>query len=170
MLTVKITDQSVLQALQSMQKKAANLGPAMREIGEDLTTSTKARFSTATAPDGTPWAANSATTMAMYLGLFKGSYKKDGTLSKKGEKRSAGKKPLTGESKSLGTTINYQVITGPNVSAVRIGSPMVYAAMQQFGGESKGFIKSTIPARPFLGLSDDDSTTVLDVLTTYLQP
>lgn len=168
MFSIKVNDKEVLDALDKLFKRCQNLQPVMREIGEDITESTKQRFVTATAPDGTPWAPNSTeTTIPHYLGAFGGSHKKDGTLSKRGEARSAAKKPLTGETRALKTTINYQL---EGTSGVRIGSPMIYAAMQQLGGTKAQFphLWADIPARPFLGISDADKTNILDIVESYL--
>lgn len=169
MITIQVDDKKVQDILGELSRRCKNLQPAMREIGEDIAQSTKRRFATATSPEGTPWAPNSTvTTIPMYLGAFGGSYKKDGTLSKRGEARSASKLPLTGETKALKTTINYQL---DGSSGVRIGSPMVYAAMQQFGGVTspRSMIPGKIiPARPFLGLSEDDKTNILDIVGSYL--
>ncbi len=167
MITIQVNDRQVLDLLAELSRKCANLKPAMKEIGEDLMASTKARFATARAPDGTPWEANSPVTIDRYLGVFSGSYKKDGSLSKRGTARTAAKKPLTGETKALQTTINYQL---DGNSSVRIGSPMVYAAMQQFGGTKAQWLHlwGDIPARPFLGASDADKTNILDIIGSYL--
>lgn len=169
MITVQVDDKQVLDMLGELSRRCNNLQPAMQEIGEDIVASTKRRFATATAPDGTPWAPNSTqTTIPFYLGAFGGSHKKDGTLSKAGEKRSAAKKPLTGDSKRLGTTINYQL---DGTSGMRIGSPAEYAAMQQFGGVTSPnsmIPGKIIPARPFLGISEADKINILDIVGSYL--
>lgn len=127
---------------------------------------TKRRFESATGPDGKAWAANSPVTIERYLGMFKSSFKKDGSLSKKGTARTAGKKPLTGETGVLKTTINYQV----DAQGVSWGSPMVYAAMQQFGGTKAKFphLWGDIPARPYLGVSASDQTLIMDILSDYM--
>lgn len=168
MITIHVDDKQVLDMLGELSRRCTNLQPAMKEIGEDIAASTKRRFADAVAPDGTPWAPNSTeTTIPFYLGAFGGSHKKDGTLSKRGEARSAAKKPLTGETKSLRNTINYQL---NGTSSVSIGSPMVYAAMQQFGGTKAEFphLWADIPARPFLGLSEADTSNILDIVGSYL--
>jgi len=167
MITIQVNDRQVLDRLNELARKCSNLKPAMKEIGEDLMASTKARFAAARAPDGTPWEANSPVTIDRYLGVFSGSYKKDGALSKSGAARTAAKKPLTGETKALQTTINYQL---DGNSSVRIGSPMVYAAMQQFGGTKAQWphLWGDIPARPFLGVSDADKANILDIIGSYL--
>lgn len=169
MITITIDDKQVLDTLGELSQRLVNLQPALREIGVELVDSTKRRFATATSPDGTPWAPNSPrSTIPLYLGAFGGSYKKDGTLSKSGAARSAAKTPLTGETKALRTTINYQLAGG---NSVRIGSPMVYAAMQQFGGTTSPnsmIPGKSIPARPFLGVSTQDKATILDIVGGYL--
>ncbi|MCK9987404.1 MAG: hypothetical protein AzoDbin1_03876 [Azoarcus sp.] len=167
MITININDRPILDALQELVERNRDLRPVLRAIGEDIAESTRRRFVTSTAPDGTPWAPNSQVTMDRYLGVFRGSYKKDGSLSKKGAARKGNKKPLIGESKDLSTTIAYQ-LEGTN--AVAIGSNKPYAAMQQFGGAKAQWphLWGDIPARPFLGLSDGDHRTILDTVTSYL--
>lgn len=169
MITVHVEDKQVLEMLGELSARLKNMQPAMKEIGEDIVVSTKRRFADAAGPDGTPWAPNSTqTTIPFYLGAFGGSHKKDGSLSKAGAARSAAKKPLTGATKALRTTIDYQV---DGTSGVRIGSPMVYAAMQQFGGitSPRSMIPGkVIPARPFLGISEADRTNILDIVGSYL--
>ena len=157
----------MLDTLNQFVSKAKNLHPAFAEIGEDLVDSTKRRFATVTSPDGKAWAANSPVTAARYLGNYSGSFKKDGSLSKAGTARSASEKPLTGETKSLQRTINYQLI---GATGVTVGSRVVYAAMQQFGGTKSQFphLWGDISARPFLGISTADKQNSLDIIGSYL--
>jgi phage virion morphogenesis protein len=173
MITVDIDDREVLDTLQRLIDRAGNPAPALKQIGEQLAESTKLRFRDGEAPDGTPWALNSDVTTLGYLGVFKGSHKKDGSLSRKGATRAAGKKPLIGETKSLSTTITRQV----SGNEVAIGSPMEYASTHQFGARQGQIGRNRrggpipwgdIPARPFLGLSESDRTMVLDVINDYL--
>jgi len=182
MITIQVNDRQVLDLLAELARKCSNLQPAMEEIGVDLMASTKARFSSTISPDGIKWAANSQVTIDRFMGLHKKNFrtdgslvpnknfKKDGSLTKRGESRvaeGAAKKPLTGETEKLGHTINYQL---DGNSSVRIGSPMVYAAMQQFGGTKAQWphLWGDIPARPFLGVSDADKTNILDIIGSYL--
>jgi len=162
---IELTNRSGLDYLQGILERGKNLRPVLAEIGEDMAESTKRRFSTTKAPDCTAWAPNSATTLARYSDLF--ARKKDGSLTKKAQAKIAGKKPLTGETRALATTINYQ-LQGDN--QVGIGSPMVYAAMQQFGGKKSEFphLWGNIPARPFLGASEADKTNIADLVRSYM--
>lgn len=58
-------------------------------------------------------------------------------------------------------------------TTVRVGSNMIYAAIHQFGGKAGRGRKVTIPARPYMGLSDQDrddiEMLVLDTLEGRLQ-
>lgn len=173
MITFEISDQKVRQALSSLVESAENPRPLFEQIGELLVDSTKQRFVTSTAPDGSRWAENSDTTLLGYINQYKGSRRKDGGLTQKGAKRLGGKKPLIGETGSLATMIVYQV-TG---SVLIVGSPMEYAGAQQFGMK-KGYAGATkrgspipwgdIPAREFLGLSDRDEIMILELSSDFL--
>ena len=182
MITIQVNDRQVLDRLGELARKCSNLKPAMKEIGEDLVASTKARFASTTSPDGTPWVANSQVTIDRFMGLHTKNYKtdgslvpnknfkKDGSLSKSGEAcvaAGAAKKPLTGKTQTLGHTINYQL---DGNSSVRIGSPLPYAAMQQFGGTKAQWphLWGAIPARPFLGVSAADKADILEIVGSYL--
>lgn len=162
---IELTNRSGLDYLQGMLDRAKDFRPVLAEIGEDMAESTKRRFSTAKAPDGTPWTQNSATTIARYGDLF--ARKRDGTHAKKTQAKIAGKKPLTGETRALATTINYQVQGG---NTVGIGSPMVYAAMMNFGGKKSDFphLWGDIPGRKFLGASEADKTNIADLVRSYM--
>ena len=165
MIAVKFNDRQVLDTLNRLSTRVKNLRPAFSEIGEDMVEITKRRFDTATGPDGKAWAANSPVTIDRYLGSFAKSFKKDGTLSKKGAARATNKKPLTGKTGTLKSTISYQA----SAKGVVWGSPKVYAAIQQFGGAKSEFpnLWGDIPARPYLGVSAADNTLILDILKEY---
>jgi phage gpG-like protein len=166
-ITVNYLDKQVQDRLSEIIGRAKNMRPAFLEIGEDLVDTTKRRFASATSPDGAPWAQNSPVTVARFLGQTAGNLKKDGTLSKKGALRSGSKKPLTGETRTLASTINYQLKGSDGVS---IGSNKDQAAMMQFGGTKSQFphLWGDIPARPYLGISPADKTNILDIVGSYL--
>lgn len=160
--------------LTRLERAGLNPRPVLLAIGERLAESTTERFQTGRAPDGTRWAPNAMSTLQNYLSRFSGSYNRDGRLSSRGAGRVMGKRPLIGESRSLSTTINYRA-AGSN--AVEIGSPMEYAAVQQFGAK-KGSFGATrrgapipwgdIPARPFLGVSNEDWGEIEQIVDDYL--
>lgn len=167
MIEVKVDNKNVLAALERLSKATANPRPALKKIGERLVLSTKQRFETSTAPDGKKWQANSDATLRM--GLHGGNhFKKNGSLKKSGASYLANKKPLIGKTHKLASGIDYSL----EGNHLRIGSPMKYAAMQQFGGitSPRSMIPGKhIPARPFLGISDSDETMILTTVNDYLR-
>ena len=151
MITVEIKDAEVLAMLNRLAKRGSNPRPALLAIGEELADSTLKRFETSTGPDGSRWAPNSPVTL----------------LRKRGDK------PLIGAGKALSTQIHYRVAA----DAVYIGSPMIYAAVQQFGARKGAFGTSRrggplpwgdIPARPFLGISADDRKTIDAIIRDHM--
>ncbi|MCL7420843.1 MAG: phage virion morphogenesis protein [Methylobacter sp.] len=145
MIEIEFNDRDVLTALQNLQHTSGNLRPALAEIGEALTESTKQRFSAQAGPNGQRWPANSQV-----------------TIERKGRDQ-----PLIGETGSLMDAIHYNLIGD---DTLEIGSPMEYAAMQQFGGTKGEFphLWGNIPERPFLGVSENDKNEILSIISHYL--
>lgn len=147
MINVAVDDRAILAALRQLQNHAANLRPALREIGETLKESTQKRFVNTTGPDGATWAANSEVT----------------------SERKASRSGITlTDGGTLGGTINSKVVGN---DTVMIYSPMPYAAMMQNGGTQAEFphLWGDIPARPFLGISPNDESEILSMLRSYLE-
>lgn len=155
MIKIDLDDRSVLNALNGLLRAGADLQPALQDIGEYLVVATRDRFRDGVAPDGAPWAPNSPVTTA-----------------RRG-KGAAGKRPLIGETRQLSTRIVSRV----TAHTVEVGSPLEYAAVHQFGAGKGQFGRSKrgpipwgdIPARPFLGLSEEDRREVLDILQEHLE-
>jgi phage virion morphogenesis protein len=168
MLDIELDDAQFRAAWQQLHRHCADLGPVLKDIGEDLVESTKQRFADSKGPDGSVWPANSSVTIARMVHSVKGTKTKDGFLSKKGEQRWDSKKPLIGESRRLSEEIHYQL----HGNTLEIGSNMEYAAMQQFGGKKSKFphLWGDIPARPFLGLSAADKAGIVEMVSRYLEP
>ena len=130
--------------------------PLLAELGEYGLRSTRARFKTQTAPDGTAWAA------------LQPWYQK--------EKRRNKNRILTLNGYLRGQ-MTWQLVGD---RTVEIGSNLPYAAVHQFGSDRpqnlerlrhKEFIPraTTIPARPYLGLSDEDRSEIVGRTLEWLQ-
>lgn len=146
-MIIEFDDREVLDGLARVLERTGNLRPLLTGIGELMMLSTKQRFVSTTAPDGSPWLLNSVLSTLLYK---------------------EGDRPLTGETGLLHSTIDYDVVSA---TAVEIGSPMQdYAAMQQFGGTRAEFpnLWGDIPARPFLGMSEADKAEILRLVDNYL--
>ena len=135
---------AVVSGLDGMLLRSGNLRPLLLEIGEDLTHSTKNRFITTTAPDGSQWKENSDVTLAH----------KSGTT------------PLT-DGGFLADSIEPVMIGN---DTVQVAPDKEYAAMMQFGGTKAQFpdLWGDIPARPYIGFSAEDEQTILASVVNYL--
>lgn len=147
MIQVQLDNREILIALEQLLQSSSDLRPAFQDIGEYLVVSTRERFERSEAPDGTPWASNSAVTLA----------------------RKRGSKPGIGETRQLSTRIYAQ----PNRDGVAVGSPMEQAGTFHFGAKRRSFTGGktpwgNIPARPFIGLSDEDEKQVLDIIQEHI--
>ena len=165
-LSFNLENQPILARLAEIRQKFDDLSPAMAAIGESLSESTKSRFSSSTAPDGSKWKANAPATVLAMLKKIGGAYsRKTGKLTAKGSLVLTGKRPLVATG-ILQDTISYQVMANRN--GVEIGTNRFSgewsggAAVHQFGSKNKH-----IPARPFLGISSDDEKEVLDILFRF---
>lgn len=161
MITIELKDEEVLSGLEAL---LADLTPVMNEIGEFLVKSTKARFKAGVAPDGTAWAARSPATLAIY----------------KRKNMRYGPKPLHKSGEMSG-----QIFHSYGRDSVQVGSSARQAAVMQFGavkGSTGAYFYTTktgrqvdgaspwgtIPARPFLGLSESDRTGVIEIVGDWL--
>lgn len=136
-------DAEVIAALHRLYDRVGNIRPALAEIGEAMTESTKRRFGSATGPDGVLWQTNSEVTLA--------------------HKR--GSRPLT-DYGDLADSITSQ----SDGFAMEIGSNLDQAAMMQFGGTKAEFphLWGDIPARPYLGISGQDKVAILEIIDRHL--
>ena len=144
MITIEINDAAVNAALDATTRVLTDMTPLMQEIGEVLVVSTKRRFGQGVAPDGSKWAPKAPVTLA----------------------KSTDSRPLFGPSGMLSSQIFYEA----SADNVLVGSNRVYAAMMQFGGTKAKFahLWGDIPARPFLGISDEDRDAVRDIVMETL--
>lgn len=144
MIEIKINDAEISAALGQAMATLGDLTMEMEAIGEILLNSTKQRFRSGEDPDGIAWAANSPVTLA----------RKKGTL------------PLIGETGQLAQEFSVEATT----MGVEIGTNKVQAAMMQFGGTKAKYpnLWGDIPARPFLGVSDEDRQNILDTISDAL--
>lgn len=154
-IDIQVDDAELRAELKRLAAKLNDLKPFFNDVGETLLNSTRERFKTQTDPFGRKWKDYAPLSLAYRarkpqhkdLILTLNGYLR-GTLTKKADQDS-----------------------------LRIGTPMVYGAVHQFGAKRGAFGRTRfgvpipwgdIPARPFLGLSEDDRADLLDALNEYL--
>lgn len=169
---IEVQDKAVDAALAQLQAKLGDMSPVMAALGEDMAERIKVRFGNATAPDGTRWKSNTQATLIKYLQKKGGFSKKTGRIVAKGQQLAIAKKPLQGESGDLGR----QIYSESSADHLLVGSTMIYAAMQHFGGKKSEFPKlwGDIPARPFFPVTPDgelyesETVEIVNALRQYL--
>ena len=163
-------DAEVSARLSGLVARMSNTEPLLKAIGEHFVVRAGDSFAGEEDPDGRPWTPLRQTTIS--------------------RREKAGQLPLTvlrsnsnGKSgSSLAGSINWE-LTGSD--GVRIGSPVIYAAVHQFGAR-KGSLgaywwtteKGTtvegsspwgdIPARPFLGVGHLDGPAIIEMAEAWL--
>ncbi len=180
-IKIEIRDEGVMAAFNRLIAAGEDPSPVMRLIGERLAESTKERFERSVSPSGQPWKPLAKSTYAQLIAGSKRNVTKKGRLSALGAERVMGRKPLV-KSGILADTITYQ-LEGQN--SVLIGTPMEYGFVHQFGGAKtytivprikkalwwpgadhplKKTVHPPLPARPFLGVSAEDESTIEGIL------
>ena len=152
-LDIEIDDAELRRELTRLLAAVGDLRPALREIGEVLVRSTKQRFHDERDPDGQRWEPNADATLRAYLRRRQG-------------RALRGKKILTGRG-TLADSIAYRL---EGQTAVAVGTPRDYGAMHQFGGTRADHphLWGNIPARPYLGISDEDRADISAILRAHL--
>ncbi|WP_065204260.1 phage virion morphogenesis protein [Shewanella woodyi] len=139
----------ITTALNNLLKQSGDLTPVFGEIGEYLLESTQQRFIEQQAPDGTPWAELSSTTMERKV--------------KQGERTDR----ILTESGTLASSLHYML----GLNQLELGSNEEYAAMHQFGGitSSKSMMQGNeIPARVYLGIAPFEREEIINILQYHL--
>ena len=145
-IEIKIDNQEVERKLQEIAKKSSNLRPLMKNIAGIFASATEDNFAEEGRPD--KWIDLSDVT--------------------KKQRKKIGKYPgqilqVTGQ---LASSVN----TYYDDDSAIIGSNLAYAAIHQLGGQAGKNKKVTIPARPYLKLTDDDLEEIMESVEKYIQP
>lgn len=147
-LQITVDDEAARALLRRLVDFGADaMKDAGRDVGEYLLRVTRERGAAERSPDGVPWVALT-----------------DRYAARKQRKR-GGLPMLHYDGHLLGDRLQYQV----GRDWVEIGTDAVYGAIHQFGGKpdmAPG--PAAIPARPWLGLSDEDTKEVARILQDHL--
>ena len=133
-------EEAIPKELNRILARGLDLDPAFYEVGEYFLESTQDRMSREESPDGKAWEPLSVN-----------------TLEQKDLTNQSGK-ILRGYG-TLADLLSYQI----NGNQLMFGSNMEYAATHQFGRDS-----ANIPARPFLGINNEDESEIVAILRSHL--
>lgn len=167
-LTVSLDSTAIGRHLKALQRRLGNLRDVFDEIGSSLVTSTNKRFEDQAGPDGKAWEAHSATTLLLRAqGGIRGKrqvFKQNGGLTARATRTINAAKILI-----LSGALQKSITHRAAAHQVQVGTNRPYAALHQFGGRAGRGKKVDIPARPYLGLSDDDRNSILVIVTNALE-
>lgn len=136
--------QKLQRRLNQFLKQGTSLQPAFQDIGEMLLLSHDQRFRDQVSPEGEPWAPLSADYQA---------------------RKPKRQNDILTLNSILSGNLSY-LATGLNLF---FGTPQEYGAIHHFGG-SDGMrpANAAIPARPWLGVDEDDKSEIYDILSDFL--
>ncbi|MBS0212317.1 MAG: phage virion morphogenesis protein [Proteobacteria bacterium] len=161
-IEITLDDQAAQAALARVQEQLgpAGLALAFKDIGEYLVRATRERGEREVSPDGAAWDPLSPAYMRWK------------------QRKRPGAKKLHFDFHMLGDQLSAQV----DGDSLLVGTNAVYGAIHQFGGTishaafSRVRDKSvspahgtTIPARPWLGVSDEDGEEIVQIMQGYLR-
>lgn len=179
---IRIEDEAVNAAIDRVAKAGGDTRPLMEEFVGAMLFSVERRFETESSPDGQPWAPLSPRTAAKRIGG-----KRRGTENKL---RVSGRlyQSITGEASAreaaVGSNLLYAAIqqTGGTIempqrqATVRLRKVKGRTRFAKKTHERKremdvtiGAHTITIPARPYLGFSDDDRAELLEIAEQHYQ-
>ena len=172
-ITIQFEGQDVLRALNGLAEAGRDLTPAMKSIAGILEAAAQETFREQEAPDGTPWA--------------------DLSKHTKRRREKAGKWP--GQILRVSGDLARSITSAHTATEAAAGTNLVYAPVHQFGAKKGAFGSSPsagyrdrstdtvvryslvtprplpwgdIPARPFLGVSGETGSDILDAINRHL--
>ena len=162
-INVKIDDREIKKLLSKLSLKAKNLRPAYKSIGEYMIIEREKLFKEERDPEGNKWQPLKIRTL---YGSYRGKkYTKKRKLNKQFQNFLAKRKILTKDG-HLRRTV-YKVGRGMVIIAPDKISEE-YAAIHQFGGKAGKGRTATIPARPHLGINDENRKEFIEIIKEHL--
>ncbi len=154
-IRIEYDDTQVQAALNRLLHAGRDMSPAMRVIAGHLKAGAQKAFLTETAPDGTKWPGLSDTT--------------------KKRRQKSGHTPIKILQQS--GDLAGSITADSDATSAVAGTNLVYATTHQFGALKGAFGTNRrgapipwgdIPARPFLGVSDETSAQIIDAISDFI--
>ena len=143
-IEIKIDNKDVERKLLELAQKGENLRPLMKNIAGIFASATEENFKNEGRPD--KWT----------------------ELAKATKKQRTKQKKWPGQILQVSGQLASSISTQYDDDSAVIGSNLDYAAIHQLGGQAGRNKKVTIPARPYLKLTDDDFEEILTETEKFL--
>ena len=157
MLSFEFKADRAIQAIRKAARHLEDMTPLFQDVQEYMVEQTRQRFREGKAPNGQPWAAKTANTLARYKAQGYGNRRQ----------------PLIGPGKRL----SREIVGQATKSGAVIGSALIYSRVMQEGAY-RGQFGSTrtgrpipfgiIPARVWLGLSRKNEGDIIEIAEEYM--
>ena len=145
---VSVQNARAIEGLARLSARLVDLRPVFQEIAGVLADDTEQAFEDERDPTTlTPWQ----------------------LLADRTIRQRAGEGTWPGEILQRTGQLAASVVTAHGKDFAQIGSNKVYAAIQQLGGSAGVNSRTEIPARPYLGLSQEGADEALAICLTYLE-
>lgn len=194
-ITIRVDDKRVRAALGRLAATGADLHPTLDEIGAAMLTSTQTRFETETAPSGQRWKPLAKSTIdarkrqgAAVFTILRLSARlySSLTFAVGDDEVEIGTNLAYAPPHQFGATIHHYARSQQasfryadegaytKKDGSRVGSKLRFASKRARGTDiftkpiTIGEHAVTIPARPYLGLSDDDVKTITEIAERHL--
>lgn len=157
-------DDGLLGRMRLMSERMDDLSSFYKPLGEHMLRSTAQNFETETDPDGKAWKTLLPATIA--------------------RRKKRGQTPIAILRATKNTGLSSSISAQADANELRVGSPKVYAAIHQLGGaiskaarKGKAFgrddvsipaHKINIPARPYIGIGDEDVIAIIELADDWL--
>ena len=169
----EIDDDDWRALAEEVRARAADLRPVMKQAGEYMLLEVDERFRKERGPDGKPWQALAASTLQKQFTRGNRSRKRKRRTHRRDGQESAAFARFAGAKKILqedGTrgglrgSITYRAYR----AALEHGTNKIYGAIHQLGGKAGRGHRVTIPARPYLGYSEENVAVIREMVRRYL--
>ena len=130
----------LVEQVKKGQGSMVDMSPFWQSVGMYMVKRTMRCFDKEQSPDGVKWKPLSKA-----------------RIKQRNKRHKGGTMKILSDTGALRRSIAYKAFQ----SRVIFGSVLAYAANHQFGG--------TVPARPYLGVTEDDKQKVLTMMKTYLK-
>lgn len=163
MIKITVDDREVRRMLKDLAGRVKDMRPVMRKIAGIMHDAVEENFEA----EGRPkWKSLSRATLEKGVKTYKksGKHGREGTITKKSAERLMGRKILQ-DTGQLAASISPKYTK----DSAMVGTNKVYAAIHHFGGDAGRGRKVTIPARPFLKLTDGDLEDIKEAVRGYLK-
>lgn len=148
-IEITVKDKEVTNLLTRLSRKLGNLKPVLSVIGEIVVESIQRNFEEHRSPTGGRWKELSP------------AYEKWKT-----EHKGRNAEDILILHRDLMGSIKPKIY--PDKVVVSTGPHIVYAAIHQFGGKTGKGHKTTIPARPYMGVREEDWPAIRSAIKTFL--